>query len=110
MSSILRILGLRKFRAHYCSFNLLKGTFYKQNSIAKKDLHSWCKEAAGDDYEIKWIQRFKNKNLTSVEPGYKWWDAFSGVMDGLNAKLIKTIFPGKLRLQDNYKFPNFETF
>ena len=64
-----------------------------------KELHAWCKEAAGDDYEIKWIQRFKNKNLTSVEPGFKWWDAFSSVMDELNAKLIKTIFPGKLPLK-----------
>ena len=67
--------------------------------MPQKDLHAWCKEAAGDDYEIKWIQRFKNKNLTSVEPGYKWWDAFSGVMDGLNVKLIKTIFPGDQQLE-----------
>ena len=60
-----------------------------------KQLHQWCREAAGEDgYKIKWIQRFHAKNLTSVEKGNKWWDAFSSVMDGFGAKLIKTIFPG----------------
>ena len=60
-----------------------------------KQLHQWCREAAGEDgYKIKWIQRFHAKNLTSVEKGNKWWDAFSSVMDGFDAKLIKTIFPG----------------
>jgi len=59
-----------------------------------KQLHQWCREAAGEDgYKIKWIQRFHAKNLTSVEKGNKWWDAFSSVMDGFGAKLIKTIFP-----------------
>ena len=31
-----------------------------------------------------------------MEKGDKWWDAFSSVLvDQCNAKLIKTIFPGK---------------
>ena len=57
-------------------------------------IHTWCKKAAGDNYSVRWVQKFEGKNLTSVEPGYKWWDAFDSVMKIFDAKLIKTIFPG----------------
>jgi len=59
--------------------------------VFDKQIHAWCKEAAGDDYEIRWVQRFKSKNLTSVEPGFKWWDAFSRAVQP--HPLVKTIFP-----------------
>lgn len=60
----------------------------------EKDIHKWCREAAGDNYSVKFIQKFGEKNLTSVEKGDKWWDAFSNAVEGqCNAKLIKTIFP-----------------
>merc|ERR1712123_353554 len=59
--------------------------------VFDKQIHAWCKEAAGDDYEIRWVQRFKSKNMTSVEPGFKWWDAFSRAVQP--HPLVKTIFP-----------------
>ena len=61
--------------------------------IKKKS--SRCRDAAGDEYTVKFIQKFEEKNITSVEKGDKWWDAFSSVVVGqCGAKLIKTIFPG----------------
>ena len=66
------------------------------NSCPLLKLYSRCREAAGDNYSVKFIQKFGEKNLTSVEKGDKWWDAFSSAVEGqCNAKLIKTIFPGK---------------
>jgi aminoacylase len=59
----------------------------------EREIHSWCKAAAGENYSVRWVQKFEGKNLTSVEPGYKWWDAFDAVMKKFDAKLIKTIFP-----------------
>ena len=32
--------------------------------------------------------------MTPAEPGFKWWDAFNTAMQEIDAKLIKTIFPG----------------
>lgn len=60
----------------------------------EKNFHIWCRDACGDDYEIKFIQKFTEKNITCVDAGDKWWDAFSSVVEGeCGAKLIKTIFP-----------------
>ena len=61
----------------------------------EKNMNTWCREACGDDYELRFIQKFTEKNITSIEAGNKWWDAFSSIVEGeCGAKLIKTIFPG----------------
>lgn len=60
----------------------------------EKNMNTWCREACGDDYELRFIQKFMEKNITSVEAGDKWWDAFASIVEGeCGAKLIKTIFP-----------------
>ena len=62
----------------------------------EEKMNTWCRDACGNDYEIKFIQKFTDPNITCVEAGDKWWDAFSSVVEGeCNAKLIKTIFPGE---------------
>ena len=55
-------------------------------------INKWCTDAAGDEYEINWVQKLDKKKTTPIEPGFKWWDAFSAAL-GNDVKLITTIFP-----------------
>ena len=59
-----------------------------------EQIHQWCTQAAGQgDYEINWVQKLDEKQITPIEPGFKWWDAFSAAVESDSVGLVKTIFP-----------------
>ena len=93
-----RFVLLRQFAIENplkCDNHPLNVTLLKKPDKSISSSIDRCKEAAGDKYSLRFLQQFKEKNLTSTENGDKWWDAFSATLIGeLKSELIKTIFPG----------------